>query len=185
VNKTELRRKLKNHQIDEIQKLLEQAYLLTSLANIVETTKPTCLGLYSAIEHEVDLSFIFSKCQELQIATAYPRITGDVITFHNVDSLDMLDSKVFGIWEPSQTAPLVKPDLVVVPGIAFTKSGKRLGRGKGHYDRYLSLHSTHTISLVFSWALLDDLPTEHHDVLIDTVINYEPSLTPSLKIPKL
>ncbi len=178
MNKTELRRKLKSDQVDEAQKLLEQAYLLTSLANIIETTKPTCVGLYSAIEQEINLSSIFKKCQKLQIATAYPRITDDVITFHKVDSLDMLDSKVFGICEPSQTAPLVMPDLLVVPGLAFTKSGKRLGRGKGHYDRYLSQYRSCTVSLAFSWALLDDLPTEPHDMLIDTVINY--SRCPSL-----
>jgi 5-formyltetrahydrofolate cyclo-ligase len=82
----------------------------------------------------------------------------------------MLSKKTFGIYEPSQTAPLVVPDLLVVPGLAFTKDGKRLGRGKGHYDRYLSQHPIFTISLAFSWALLDDLPTEHHDVKIHRVI---------------
>ena len=172
MDKTELRRKLKSHQVDETQKLLEQAYLLATLANIIETTTPTCVGLYSAIEHEVDLSSIFKKCQELKIATAYPRISGDVITFYQVDSLEMLDSKVFGIRESSQTAQLVMPDLLIVPGLGFTKCGKRLGRGKGPYDRYLSHHPVHTISLVFSWALLDDLPTEHHDVKIHRVISY-------------
>ena len=148
--------------------------MLKTLWNTVLSSKPTCVGLYSAIEHEheVDLTSIFAKCQELKIATAYPRITGDVITFHKVDSLDMLSEKSFGIFEPSQTAPLVVPDLLVVPGLAFTKSGKRLGRGKGHYDRYLSQHPVRTVSLVLSWALLDDLPTEHHDVKIHRVISY-------------
>ncbi len=177
MDKTELRRKLKSHQADETQKLLEQAYLLAILANVIETTKPTCVGLYSAIEHEIDLSSIFKKCQELKIATAYPRITGDVITFHKVDSLDMLSEKSFGIREPTQTAPLVVPDLLVVSGLAFTKSGKRLGRGKGHFDRYLSQYPVRTISLVFSWALFDDLPTEPHDVRIDTVINYDQEIS--------
>lgn len=172
MNKTELRRKLKSYQVDEAQKLLEQAYLLTSLANIIETTKPTCVGLYSAIEQEIDLSSIFKKCQKLQICTAYPRITDDVITFHKVDSLNTLNLKSHGIYEPCLTSPLVVPDLLVVPGLAFTGSGKRLGRGKGHYDRYLSQHPVRTISLAFSWALLDDLPTEHHDVKIHRVISY-------------
>jgi 5-formyltetrahydrofolate cyclo-ligase len=173
VDKIKLRRKLKSHQVDETQKFLEQAYLLATIANIIETTKPICVGLYSAIEHEVDLSSIFKQCQELKIATAYPRITGDVITFHKVDSLKMFNSKVFGICEPSQTAHLVAPDLLVVPGLAFTKSGKRLGRGKGHYDRYISQHPVRTISLAFSWTLLDELPTEPHDIKIDRVISYK------------
>jgi len=178
MNKNELRYVLKNQFVDVLQLAIEEDFLLKTLWNTVLSSKPACVGLYAAINHEVDLSSVFKKCQELQIATAYPRITGDVITFHKVDSLDMLSKKTFGIYEPSQTAPLVVPDLLVVPGLAFTKDGKRLGRGKGHYDRYLSQHPSRTASLAFSWALLDDLPTEPHDVLIDIVINY--SRSPSL-----
>ncbi len=172
MNKIELRKTLRSHLVDATQKALEEKYLLEALWNAIQLIKPTCIGLYAAIDHEVDLRSIFAKCQKIGIATAYPRITGDVITFHRVDSLNMLSSKSYGICEPLQTASLVVPDLLVVSGLAFTKNGKRLGRGKGHYDRYLSQYHPRTISLAFSWVLLDNLPTEPHDVLIDQVIYY-------------
>ena len=170
MHKTELREILKTYCIDEIQKELEEKYLLEVLWDTIFLRKPTCIGLYAAIEHEVDLTSIFKRCQEFGIITAYPRITGDIIAFHEVDALQMLTSKAFGICEPCAIAPLVIPDLLIVPGLAFTRNGKRLGRGKGHYDRYLSQHPARTVSLAFSWTLLDDLPTESHDVLIDKVI---------------
>lgn len=170
MNKVELRKSLKICPVDATQKVLEEKNLLEILGEFISSNKPVCIGLYAAIENEVDLSSIFAKCQALGIATAYPRIRGEVITFHVIDSQEMLNSEAFGICEPGPLAPLVVPDLLVVPGLAFTKNGKRLGRGKGHYDRYLSQHNPHTVSVAFSWALLDDLPTEPHDVLIDKVI---------------
>ncbi len=171
MNKIELRKFFKNYPVDIAQMAQEEEFLLRILWDMVLSTMPYNIGLYAAIDHEIDLSSIFKKCQELKIVTAYPRITGDVITFHKVDSLNMLTSKAFGICEPSPTAPLVVPDLLIVPGLAFTKDGKRLGRGKGHYDRYLSQHNPSTVSLACSWALLDDLPTELHDIPVDSVIS--------------
>jgi 5-formyltetrahydrofolate cyclo-ligase len=170
MNKNELRNLLKDHFVDIKQKKLEEKYLLEILWSIISLHKPPCIGLYAAINHEIDLRSIFKKCQELGIAIAYPRISDDVMTFHVIDSPEMLRIKTLGILEPDQTTPLVVPDLVVVPGLAFTKDGKRLGRGKGHYDRYLTQYNPHTVSLAFSWALLEDIPTEPHDVYINKVI---------------
>lgn len=171
MDKIELRSLLKKYPIDIVQKKLEEKYLLEILEGVVSLRQPSCVGLYAAIENEVDLSSTFKKCQELGIVTAYPRIVADVITFHAIDSLKMLSTKSFGILEPDQIAPLVVPDLLVVPGLAFTKEGRRLGRGRGHYDKYLSQHAIYTVSLAFSWALLEDIPIEPHDVVINKVIS--------------
>lgn len=170
MNKIELRKALKSQLVNATQKVQQEKKLLEMLWEFISANKPACIGLYAAIENEIDLSSIFEKCQEDRIASAYPRITEDIITFHKIDSLSLLSSKILGILEPGQLAPLVIPDLLVVPGLAFTKNGKRLGRGKGHYDRYLSQHTSHAVSLAFSWQLVDDLPTEPHDERIDKVI---------------
>lgn len=171
MNKNNLRKVLKNYSVDREKKQNEENFLLQALWEKIVQTRPICIGLYSAIQAEFDLSAIFLKCKELGILTAYPRITDDQITFHMIDSLVELSEKTHGICEPRQNAPLIIPDLVIVPGLAFTKKGKRLGRGKGHYDRYLSQYAPHTISLVFSWQLFEDLPTEPHDVQIDQVLS--------------
>src|SRR5438309_10623831 len=51
---------------------------------------------------------------------------------------DPLEPGPFGIMQPKRSAPVVEPDLVLVPLIAIDRHGTRLGRGKGHYDRALT-----------------------------------------------
>ena len=57
-------------------------------------------------------------------------------------------------------------DVVVVPGLAFTADGRRLGQGGGHYDRFLPRLRADcvTIGAAFAEQLVGDLPTEPHDV---------------------
>lgn len=63
-------------------------------------------------------------------------------------------------------------DIAVIPGMAFTNEGKRLGRGKGYYDRFLSLLPTQTrkIAICFPFQLVENIPTEPHDFIMDQVI---------------
>lgn len=80
----------------------------------------------------------------------------------------------YGIEEPVEKKPLdpSRIDLVVVPGLAFTRSGKRLGRGKGYYDRFLKRLSKRacTIGLAFDFQILPALPTTPLDVDVSRVI---------------
>lgn len=172
MNKTELRKLLKNHPVDDLQKRLEQEYLLKILWDLLKIHKPTCIGLYAVIEQEIDLTSIFEQCQIQGVLTAYPRIINDQIIFHEVSSKNGLTPGFYNIHEPPQSAPILHPDFLVVPGLAFTKDGKRLGRGKGHYDKYLEIHNAYTVSLAFSWQVLDSLPTEPHDIKIDHIISF-------------
>ena len=64
-------------------------------------------------------------------------------------------------------------DLVLVPGVAFTRSGDRLGQGGGWYDRFLptARQDTRVVGVCFAEQVLDDLPVEDHDVRVDCVID--------------
>jgi 5-formyltetrahydrofolate cyclo-ligase len=59
-----------------------------------------------------------------------------------------------------------------VPGVAFTAAGHRLGQGGGWYDRFLSglRPGVARIGVCFAECLVDELPTEAHDVIMDLVI---------------
>ena len=66
-------------------------------------------------------------------------------------------------------------DLIFMPGLAFSKNGARLGRGKGFYDNYLAKckHSgclPKTVALLFHEQLVDNVPTHDHDILVDNLI---------------
>jgi len=64
-----------------------------------------------------------------------------------------------------------------VPGLAFTRCGQRLGRGKGYYDRYLhryrqltGMRPFTTAALAFKQQIFDNIPTFEHDVIVDMVL---------------
>ena len=65
------------------------------------------------------------------------------------------------------------PDLVLVPGLAFTRAGQRLGRGGGFYDRLLTgrAKNSYKLGICFAWQLLETIPTEAHDAVLDAVIS--------------
>lgn len=64
------------------------------------------------------------------------------------------------------------PDVIVVPGLAFTSDGRRLGQGGGWYDRFLPARRSDCvmIGVCFSPQLLDDVPVDEHDVVLDLVL---------------
>ncbi|ESO86833.1 hypothetical protein LOTGIDRAFT_194714 [Lottia gigantea] len=67
-------------------------------------------------------------------------------------------------------------DLVFVPGLAFTKSGARLGRGKGYYDKFLKEcekmgQKPKTLGLAFQAQMCEEVPTSEDDVFLDEVIH--------------
>ena len=69
--------------------------------------------------------------------------------------------------------------LILVPALAFSKDFRRLGRGGGFYDRYLSQNrdKLYSIGLSFDMNLLDVVPFDHHDELLDMIITESKILT--------
>ncbi|MFL6530221.1 MAG: 5-formyltetrahydrofolate cyclo-ligase [Chthoniobacterales bacterium] len=64
------------------------------------------------------------------------------------------------------------PDLVLVPGLAFSRDGHRLGRGGGFYDRLLAgrARDAAKIGVAFALQLRNDVPRAEHDVILDAVV---------------
>lgn len=77
-----------------------------------------------------------------------------------------------GIAQPRDFKPLAgPPDIALVPGVAFTAGGLRLGRGGGHYDRYLAAHpGVVALGLAFEGQMVAELPVEAHDRGVQWVV---------------
>ena len=74
------------------------------------------------------------------------------------------------ILEPENPIKIKEVDVFLVPGVAFTASGKRLGRGGGYYDKLLSKYpDTLKIGITFNERIMQDLPTESHDISMNYV----------------
>ena len=74
------------------------------------------------------------------------------------------------ILEPENPIKIKEVDVFLIPGVAFTASGKRLGRGGGYYDKLLSKYpDTLKIGITYNERIMQDLPTESHDISMDYV----------------
>lgn len=110
---------------------------------------------FHPLKSEVDIAEIIKDAKEKGIKVVYSK--DDPFCF---DGVVLSDIKCRAI--------------MLVPGLFFTKDGKRLGRGKGFYDRSLSVipPCVRTIGICKKSQILDDLPTEPHDMKVQNVICY-------------
>lgn len=79
----------------------------------------------------------------------------------------------YGLREPGPQCPWVplnRLDLALVPGVGFTPTGARLGRGKGHFDRLLPSVTGVTCGVAFDCQVVDALPVEPHDAVLHAVL---------------
>ena len=79
----------------------------------------------------------------------------------------------YDIWEPlGDPVDLTQIDLALIPGLAFTPDGRRLGRGKGFYDRFLPRLRPDCCKcgIGYDFQIVDELPIEAHDILLDAVV---------------
>lgn len=86
----------------------------------------------------------------------------------------------FGVVEPSDTAeavPLKLLDFVLVPGLAFDPAGRRLGRGRGFYDRLLAEVTGIKCGVALDEQIVDRLPSDAHDIGMNFI------LTPTRWLP--
>jgi 5-formyltetrahydrofolate cyclo-ligase len=104
---------------------------------------------------------------------------GELELFH-LESMDELAIGMYKILEPKQElralpAKQVKAedlDLVMVPGVAFDRSGARMGHGKGYYDKLLqhARADAPLVALAFECQLFPEIPTAPHDIFMDRII---------------
>lgn len=91
-----------------------------------------------------------------------------------ISSLDELMLSSAGLWEPDPSqadhVPEAEIDLVVVPGVAFDRSGHRLGLGGGFYDRWLPSVSAPRVGLAFSLQVVERVPHTGRDQRVDWIV---------------
>ena len=126
---------------------------------------------YAAIPPETDLSLVLEEILAAEKTLVLPRCEQDgSMTARQIDDLRQLISGAYGIPEPKPDAPVVSAseiDLILVPGLAFDRTGRRLGRGKGYYDRFLA--DFHGKTMGICGQLMPAVPVEQHDITMDAV----------------
>ena len=104
---------------------------------------------------------------------AVPKCYGDEMRFIYMDDLSKVEKGYANIPEPIADEPVAddKTALVLMPGMAFTKDGKRMGYGGGFYDKFLAAEPEHpTVALCYDFQMVESLPTEEYDIPVDCVL---------------
>ncbi|MEO9635178.1 MAG: 5-formyltetrahydrofolate cyclo-ligase [Parasphingorhabdus sp.] len=140
------------------------------LARLIEPVQ--IVALYRSVGSEAPTERIIEYLTEIGVKIALPRVTeGDSLEFRLVAGTDMLVSGFKDIPEPDETCPLVDPDVIIAPLVAFDRSMKRLGQGGGYYDRIFEKHpDIPRIGLAWSVQEASDIPTEAHDVPLHMIV---------------
>ncbi len=128
------------------------------------------IALYAPTRGEVNILSLLNISDKVFV---FPRVEGEYIKFYKVSSLEDLEKGKFGIMEPVGGEPVYPLDigLVLVPGLAFDRSGFRIGYGKGYFDRLMREYpSMTTMGVCFKAFLFDALPRDPWDVRVSFVV---------------
>ncbi|KAF2367557.1 5-formyltetrahydrofolate cyclo-ligase [Trinorchestia longiramus] len=190
VAKTALRQHMKNvlKNIDQATKDSQSAAVTRKVLASSAYKQSERLAFYLSMTDEINTSEILTHALESGKTCFIPRYDSrsrhmEMVRLHSRADYDSLPETSWKIKQP----PLDEPreaaletgglDLVLVPGLAFTAAGHRLGRGRGYYDTFLSKlvqcqgeNKAHFLALAFSEQLVQEVPTDASDVLVHSVI---------------
>jgi 5-formyltetrahydrofolate cyclo-ligase len=172
MSKPQLRRRFR-----DVRESLEQAHVANAssalcrrLAGMTLLQRADTILSYLAFRNEPDLGALFELLPDVH--WVLPRIEGHKLILHRHEA-DRLVLHPYGILEPAADAPVVElqsVDLVLVPGVAFDRTGGRLGFGGGFYDRLLIRTSAERVGIVYDCCVAEELPCDEHDQRMDWVI---------------
>jgi 5-formyltetrahydrofolate cyclo-ligase len=100
-----------------------------------------------------------------------PVVKGHHMTLRPFTHKDELTKSEMGMMEPLSTQDyLKKVDLAIIPGMAFDRNKRRLGRGKGYYDRYFKNRNFSKWGICFDFQLYHNIPSASFDIRMDKII---------------
>jgi 5-formyltetrahydrofolate cyclo-ligase len=130
---------------------------------------------FAPLPDEPDITPLLNEALRKNKTVAFPRFDparGCYVAAHLATRLELVPG-AFGVLEPGPGCPAIplnQLDLILVPGVAFDLAGRRLGRGKGFYDRLLAEVRGHKCGVAFDMQLVAELPEEPHDVRVDSIL---------------
>ena len=148
---------------------------------VVEHLKTNCqfshartLFIYSSLSDEVDTTTLLDSLATQGKTVVLPKvIDAENMELRLYTGRTDLTIGNYGIMEPTGRlfTDLHDIEVAVIPGMAFDRNGHRLGRGKGYYDRMLAqMPQIYKIGICFDFQLLENIPHDTHDILMDEVI---------------
>jgi 5-formyltetrahydrofolate cyclo-ligase len=179
--KKQIRKRMqaKLQQLTDEEKQTYDKQIAEKLYELPQWKNARVIGITISKGKEVDTISIIERAWSERKAVSVPKCdpATKTMVFRKIESFSHLESVYFGLFEPIEmlTSEVNKSDMdiIIVPGICFSKNGYRIGYGGGYYDRYLRNVSAPTVSLAYSFQIVDSLPIEEHDVPVEMIITNE------------
>ncbi len=134
------------------------------------------VAVYLASPAEIDLTPFIREllaCGRTLVAPRWNGVSYDLAELKSLDAGD-LQTGPMNILEPREANLIAPMDVAVwiLPGLAFTRDGRRLGYGGGWYDRLLADAAADalTLGVAYGFQIVPDLPLEPHDVTLSAIV---------------
>ena len=133
------------------------------------------LSYVSSKDNEVDTHSLIGRMLNKGRTVLVPIAQPDrAMEWSKLETLDELAPGRFGILEPrmeSRRLMAPPPDsIVIVPGVAFTTDGHRIGYGGGYFDRFLASYKGTSIGVAFDLQIMEPIEMLTHDIPVDLVV---------------
>ncbi|XP_043794431.1 5-formyltetrahydrofolate cyclo-ligase [Apis laboriosa] len=182
-----LRKKMKNiiAQLSTEEKERQSMKVFKKLCSLSQFQNSKRISLYLSTKNEIDTIPILKHIFETKKEVFIPRYNGkemEMVKLFSMEDYETLPLTKWNIKQPNynenrenalETGGL---DLILLPGLAFTTNGKRLGHGMGYYDKFLELclkkqqNKPHLIAVAFNEQIWEDIPTSENDIVLDLVL---------------
>ena len=164
----ELKRAMTPEQIEQASRRLGELFLDTPQYKNAKT-------IYGYLPYNQEVRTVPMLEQALKDGkkVAVPKCYGDEMKFIYLEDLTQVELGYCNIPEPIADGPVAEDEtaLVLMPGMAFTKNGDRMGYGGGFYDKFLAKEPNHpTVALCYSFQMVESLPTAEYDIPVDCVL---------------
>ena len=172
MNKDDIRRHVKARKtlLTEHDKTQAAARVFGLLEQTAEFILAGNILMYHSLPDELSTREFISKWSGRK-RFFLPRVNGVNLEILPYDS-QRLALGSFHIEEPTgdDLTSIDEIELIITPGVAYDRRGARLGRGRGYYDRLLASTRAVKIGVGYDFQLVDEVPVEPHDVMMDAVI---------------
>ncbi|MCU5329426.1 5-formyltetrahydrofolate cyclo-ligase [Bacillus wiedmannii] len=141
-----------------------------------EWAEAKTIGITLSMENEVNTYAIIEKAWEEGKKVVVPKCNKGTRTmsFRQISNFDQLEIVYMNLREPiparTEEVNADDIDLQIVPGVAYTERGERIGYGGGYYDRYLVHYKGKTLSLAYSFQIVEHIPVEPFDKNVEKII---------------
>jgi len=141
------------------------------LKRIQEFTSAKSIGSYYPIGSEVLTQNIMQDAISQGKEIYLPKVVDNDLIFKKIEDLSNLEKGDFDIMEPKDGCPVSeKLDVILVPTVAVSSNGFRLGYGYGYYDRFLAQKNLVKIALTYAKQVVKSIPHSDTDIKIDWIV---------------